>query len=55
MEQTYTVEELAEKLGVHYNTANKWLKNGTIKGIQGSKGGKWFVTKSALDKFLEGK
>jgi excisionase family DNA binding protein len=33
-EKIYTVEEAAERLGVHAETIRRWLRNGELKGIR---------------------
>ena len=44
-----TINEAAEKLGVHYMTAYRYVRTGLLPGVKD--GGTWFVTAEDLEKF----
>ena len=52
MRELLTVEQVAERLSVHRNTIEAWLRSGELKG---SKLGKklWRIPESALEDFLK--
>ena len=48
-----TVSEVAEQLRLSPNTVKKLLNQGRLRGIRtGTYGGKWRVSQSALDEFI---
>jgi excisionase family DNA binding protein len=49
---TYTVEEVAELLGLGRNTAYVAVRNGNIPAIK--IGGRYVIPKSVIDKLLNG-
>lgn len=46
----YTVEDLAEKLGVHIDTVRDLLRRGTLKGKKLAK--RWYVPEQALTAYF---
>ena len=50
MEGFYTVQELADLLGVHNLTVRRWLKEGKIEGKKF--GRSWRISKNELKKIL---
>lgn len=50
MEEFYTVQELADLLGVHNLTIRRWLKDGKIEGKKFGKS--WRIHKDELKKIL---
>lgn len=50
MEGFYTVQELADLLGVHNLTIRRWLKEGKIEGKKF--GRSWRISKNELKKIL---
>ena len=47
----YNKDELAEILGVHYKTIEKYLRAGKIKGIKLKT---WLVSEESLQAYLKG-
>lgn len=46
-----TIDQIVEKLHVHRNTVENWLRSGKLRGSQ--PGGRiWRISSDALDKFL---
>lgn len=48
----FTVEELAETLGVQERTIRDYLRDGKLKGRKMA--GRWYVTESSLKEYFEG-
>jgi excisionase family DNA binding protein len=49
----YTLSETAQLLGVHYETAARWVRSGKLRGVRVSRR-KVLVPKESLDAFLAG-
>jgi excisionase family DNA binding protein len=52
MSATFTLQEVADELGVHYMTAYRYVRLGLLDAAK--VGGTWQVTSSALDDFRDG-
>ena len=52
MSATFTLQEAADELGVHYMTAYRYVRLGLLDAAK--VGGAWQVTSSALDDFRDG-
>lgn len=50
MQKLLTVEEGAEKLGIHPETARKWLREGRLSGVK--IGRHWRFREADLNKFI---
>lgn len=51
MERIYKTKEVANMLRVNVVTVNRWLREGTLKGIRVGK--LWRITHSQLKEFIE--
>lgn len=51
----FSMEEIAELLGVHISTVRRWIREGRLPAINvcTSKRSRWRVSQAALDEFLE--
>jgi excisionase family DNA binding protein len=49
---TMTVPELAERIGVDVSTAYRYLKAGTLPGVQA--GASWLIDRERVERFLAG-
>ena len=49
-EQYYTIDEAAERIGVHPKTVRRYIFSGKIEGLK--LGGQWRIYEEALDNFL---
>jgi excisionase family DNA binding protein len=52
-EERYTVEELAEELGVHPDTVRRWIRKGDLEAIDLGGSAGYRISKEALDRFLK--
>lgn len=50
----YTVKEVADLLRLDETTIRRYLRAGTLKGLQVSKNGKWRISEESLNHFLQG-
>lgn len=50
----YTLSQVAERLGIHYETAARWVRTGKLAGVRLSRR-KVVVPKEELDALLAGK
>jgi excisionase family DNA binding protein len=48
----YTVEEIAEELGVHPDTIRRWIRKGELEAIDLGGSAGYRITQEALDRFL---
>lgn len=51
VETLWTVDQIAERLNVHSQTVQRWLKRGEMQGAK--IGRAWLVKESALEAFLD--
>lgn len=52
MSSTFTLQEAADELGVHYMTAYRYVRHGQLDAAK--QGGSWRVTTEAIDAFRSG-
>jgi len=48
----YTPREIAEMMGVHYQTVMNWLRSGKLRGVK--IGQIWKISKEALEELTQG-
>lgn len=46
----HTAHEVAEQLGVHYQTLRKYILAGELKAVK--RGNRWFIRRSWVEAFL---
>lgn len=49
----FSIDEIAEALGLHRNTVSEAVNNGTIRARH--VGGRWLIPKQAFQEFLDGR
>lgn len=52
-EQRYTVEELADELGVHADTVRRWIRRGELQAIDLGGSAGYRITQDEVDRFLK--
>jgi excisionase family DNA binding protein len=51
-QRRYTVEEIAQELGVHPDTVRRWIRKGELEAIDLGGSAGYRITQEALERFL---